>query len=176
MATPRTVVAVYGVPSGQSRVQRLGSGMLASPEIVVVDPPLDGRLASKEPPRVLRVGLSSAGHDGTGHDEPFVELREVRQVFESVATRHGRFWGLGLTEPARSPTVFGPDGPRTRDDQGIDAEELADLLQEARPHLPDRPLPPRPPIPHSPPKPPHGHPATLWCRLFPHAWFCRQRV
>jgi len=176
MATPRTVVAVYGVPSGQSRVQRLGSGMLASPEIVVVDPPLDGRLASKEPPRVLRVGLSSAGHDGTGHDEPFVELREVRQVLESVATRHGKFWGLCLAEPARSPTIFGPDGPPTRDDREIDADELADLLRRERPHLPGRPMPTRPPIPHSPPKPPHGHPATLWCRLFPHAWFCRQRV
>jgi hypothetical protein len=171
MATPRTAVAVYGIPAGQSQVQRLGSGMLADPELVVVDPPLDAQLASPQPPRVLRVGLASAVSE-----EPFVELREVRNVLESVATRHGRIWALGLTEPARSPTMFGPDPPVAPDGRELDADTLADLLRRARPHLPDLPIPPRPPTPPTHPRPPHGHPATLWCRLFPHAWFCRQRA
>lgn len=170
MATA-TVVAVYGVPAGQSRVRRLGGGMLAAAELVVVDPPLDKQLAAGQPPRVLRVALGSVGD---GKDEPFVELREVSQVLESVETRAGTMWALTLEQPAKSPTIFGRDGPPRPRGRDLTADELADLLRRAHPHRPDFPVPPHPPRPPGPHRP-HGNPETLWCRLFPNAWFCRRR-
>ena len=168
MATP-TVVAVYGVPAGQSKVQRIGSGMLPIPEIVVVHAPLDAELGSERPPRVLRVALASL-RDG----EQLVELREVDRVLESVRLDRGVMWALELGEPARSPSIFGPGGPRPPADHPFRAEELAALLDRYQPRRPDIPGHPpfQPPMPPSPAKPkpphPHGHPAVLWCVFFPH--------
>lgn len=161
MAT-QTVVAVYGVPAGQSKVQRLGSGMLPIPEIVVVNPPLDAELGSEHPPRVLRVALGSL-HDG----EHSVELREVDRVLESVRLAQGVMWALELSEPARSPSIFGPGGPTMPADHPFRPEELAALLDRFQPHRPD--IPGHPPSPAKPKPPhPHGHPAALWCVFLPY--------
>ncbi len=170
MAT-QTVVAVYGVPAGESRVQRLGKGMLAAAELVVVDPPLDAQLAGEHPPHVLRVALASVGPG-----EPFVELREVSRPLESVATRHGKMWGLELAEPARSPTAFGPDGPTEQAGHPWDADALADAIQDIRVRrAPTWTATPQD-RPTRKPHHPHPHPAWLWCRLFPTASFCPHRA
>ncbi len=161
MAT-ETVAAVYGTPAGQSRIQRLGSGMLPSPQLVVVDPPLDAALASADPPRPLQVALAALRSDGT----LFVELRDVARVLESVALGGAPLWGLELSEPARAPAIFWPGKPISHQPvPQLDAKQLAALLHGARPKQPGRP-----PNPH-----PHGFPIPvgLWCVLFPHASYCR---
>ncbi|HET9648979.1 MAG TPA: hypothetical protein VFP34_12235 [Microlunatus sp.] len=169
MATA-TVVAVYGVPAGQSRVQRLGSGTLPLRQLVVVDPPLDDALDAAHPPRPIRVVLGSVRDDG----ELFLELRDVLQVIRSAEGHGERMWALELTEPAESPISFGDGSGPAPPHPVIDADRLAELLRRSRP---SRPIFPGAPFPHSPvphpPEPPPIIPAGLWCVLFPRATFCR---
>jgi hypothetical protein len=169
MANP-TVVAVYGIPAGQRRVQRLGSGSLPLRELVLVDPPLDDLLGSAHPPRVLRVGLGSVRSNG----EVFVEVREVLQVLQSIETQGETMWALELTEPAESPVTFGASQPASPPPLRIDLNRLADILRQSQPGRPKLPSGPRRPIPPRPDQPPIVVPAGLWCVLFPRARFCRR--
>ena len=96
MAHP-SIVAVYGVPAGEDHPVRLGTGSLDHARLVVLDRQLSRALASDSPPELLRVGIA-----GRVHDEPYVEVLEVRQVLSSEVRPE---WAVELWTAARSPTV-----------------------------------------------------------------------
>jgi hypothetical protein len=174
--TDDSVVVVYGVPVGQNRVQRIGTGSLDLNRLVTVDPPLDAQLASNRPPWVLRVGIG-----GQRDGQVTVEIIDVLQVMQSEpGMASPPLWALELVEPAQSPTTWDTrpaDPPPSRPPR--DLTTLIEALRRRRPRPPI--LPPRPrPRPVAPDESdesdeqeqPSIVPAGLWCRLFPRATFC----
>lgn len=95
--TQPSIVAVYGIPAGESAPVRLGTGSLEHQRVVVLDRELSRLLASDHPPELLRVGIA-----GRLHDEPFVEVIEVRDVLSSERQPE---YAVELRNVARCPTV-----------------------------------------------------------------------
>jgi hypothetical protein len=93
-----SIVAVYGVPHGDRRPSRLGSGSLEHERIVVLDQELSDLLASNHPPELLRVGIA-----GRVDGEPYVEVVEIRQTLRGQA---GAQWAVELWTAATSPTIW----------------------------------------------------------------------
>lgn len=144
--TPRSVVAVYGLRQGSNVPRKLGEGALVHPELVVVEEDLRERLASDQPPSVLRVGVASMDGDLR------VEVIEVTRTIRSTPTDAGRLFGLELAEPARASLVPYDTEPLFRSG-GRPAEDGASERGDGQVS--------------------QAAATRLWCLLFPSASFCR---
>jgi hypothetical protein len=163
-------VAVYAVGDGGATGARLGSGSLVDPRMVLVNPPLAGRLAALAPDvPALRVGI--AAPDGT------VEVIDSRGVQVSAGSGGTPLVGLELSGRSGAPTadlgVSGDDRPGVHEQLVTAVSAL--LAEDPEPiPIPTDPSPPIPPFP-PPPSPPPGGSAPMRpfaCRIWPSAFFC----
>jgi hypothetical protein len=153
--TKGTRVVIYRVDDAGGTGARVGRGSLVDPMLVLVHPPLSDRIAQRQGPRRLRVGIVSPGEDG---DVEVIDIEEVHS--EPGPSAAETLVGLELKWPASAPTdeVAGIEDDRMPavDGDRRDAIRTAALehVQGGTDELPTG-CPGGPPPPEAP-----------WCYLF----------
>jgi hypothetical protein len=117
----QTWVAVYGVDDAGATSARVGTGLLVHPLLVLLRPPLSGRIAAGHGPTGLRLGIASPAEPG------IVEVIDADRVHVETREEPGEpLVALELCGAAASPTDEVPtlDGARDRNEAIAALERL----------------------------------------------------